>query len=34
MIISGECDQIPEQAFLMCGGIDDVFEKAKQLQAA
>jgi F-type H+/Na+-transporting ATPase subunit beta len=34
MIINGECDNIPEQAFLMCGGIEDVFEKAKQLQAA
>lgn len=34
MIISGECDHLPEQAFLMCGSIEDVFEKAKQLQAA
>lgn len=34
MIIEGKCDDIPEQAFLMCGGIEDVFEKAKQLQAA
>ncbi|MBW7888176.1 MAG: F0F1 ATP synthase subunit beta [Bacteroidetes bacterium] len=34
MICDGECDAIPEQAFLMCGGIEDVFEKAKQLQAA
>lgn len=34
MICDGECDSIPEQAFLMCGGIEDVFEKAKQLQAA
>ncbi len=34
MICNGECDNLPEQAFLMCGGIEDVFEKAKQLQAA
>lgn len=34
MIVDGECDHLPEQAFLMCGGIDEVFEKAKALQAA
>ena len=34
MIVDGECDQLPEQAFLMCGGIEEVFEKAKVLQAA
>ena len=34
MIVDGECDQLPEQAFLMCGGIEEVFEKAKALQAA
>lgn len=34
MIVDGECDDLPEQAFLMCGGIEEVFEKAKQLQAA
>ncbi len=34
MIVDGECDHLPEQAFLMCGGIEEVFEKAKALQAA
>ncbi len=34
MIVDGECDQLPEQAFLMCGGIEEVFEKAKVLLAA
>jgi F-type H+-transporting ATPase subunit beta len=29
MILDGECDAIPEQAFYMAGGIDDVLEKAK-----
>jgi len=29
MIVDGECDQLPEQAFLMCGGIEEVFEKQK-----
>jgi F-type H+/Na+-transporting ATPase subunit beta len=32
MIVSGECDAIPEQAFYMVGGIEEVFEKAKTLQ--
>jgi len=31
MITSGECDNIPEQAFYMVGGIEEVFEKAKTL---
>ena len=31
MICEGECDNIPEQAFYMVGGIDEVFEKAKTL---
>lgn len=31
MILNGELDDIPEQAFMMCGGIEEVFEKAKQL---
>ena len=34
MIINGECDQLPEQAFLMVGTIEEAFERAKQLQAA
>ncbi|MDO9023052.1 F0F1 ATP synthase subunit beta [Zwartia sp.] len=32
MIVDGECDALPEQAFYMVGGIDEVFEKAKKLQ--
>jgi F-type H+-transporting ATPase subunit beta len=31
MILDGECDDIPESCFLMAGGIDDVFEKAKNM---
>jgi len=30
-ILEGKHDDIPEQAFLMCGTIEDVLEKAKQL---
>ena len=30
-ILDGEYDEIPEQAFLMVGGIDEVVEKAKEL---
>ncbi len=32
MIVSGECDHLPEQAFYMVGNIDEAFEKAKKLQ--
>ena len=32
MIVNGECDALPEQAFYMVGAIDEVFEKAKTLQ--
>ncbi|MBI5899911.1 MAG: F0F1 ATP synthase subunit beta [Rhodocyclales bacterium] len=32
MIVDGECDSIPEQAFYMVGAIEEVFEKAKTLQ--
>ena len=31
MIVSGECDSLPEQAFYMVGGIDEAFEKAKKI---
>ncbi len=31
MIVNGECDHIPEQAFYMVGGIEEVMEKAKKL---
>ncbi|MDH3286164.1 MAG: F0F1 ATP synthase subunit beta [Betaproteobacteria bacterium] len=29
MIVNGECDQLPEQAFYMVGPIEEAFEKAK-----
>jgi F-type H+-transporting ATPase subunit beta len=32
MIVAGECDHLPEQAFYMVGTIDEAFEKAKKLQ--
>jgi F-type H+-transporting ATPase subunit beta len=32
MIVDGECDALPEQAFYMVGTIDEVFEKAKKMQ--
>jgi F-type H+-transporting ATPase subunit beta len=32
MIVEGECDSLPEQAFYMVGSIDEAFEKAKKLQ--
>jgi len=31
MIVEGEMDQYPEQAFYMVGGIDEVPEKAKSV---
>lgn len=31
MIVNGECDHLPEQAFYMVGTIDDAFEKAKKI---
>jgi len=33
-ICQGEFDHIPEQAFFMVGGIEEVLEKAKQIEAA
>jgi F-type H+-transporting ATPase subunit beta len=32
MIVDGECDALPEQAFYMVGTIEEAFEKAKTLQ--
>ena len=32
MIVNGECDELPEQAFYMVGTIDEAFEKAKDLK--
>jgi F-type H+/Na+-transporting ATPase subunit beta len=31
MIVAGECDHLPEQAFYMVGSIDEAFEKAKKV---
>jgi F-type H+-transporting ATPase subunit beta len=31
MIVEGECDALPEQAFYMVGGIEEAFEKAKKM---
>ena len=31
MIVDGECDHLPEQAFYMVGTIDEAFEKAKKM---
>jgi F-type H+-transporting ATPase subunit beta len=31
MILGGECDELPEQAFHMVGTIEDVYEKAKTI---
>jgi F-type H+-transporting ATPase subunit beta len=33
-IVAGEYDHIPEQAFYMVGSIDEVLEKAKEMEAA
>jgi len=32
MIVNGECDALPEQAFYMVGRIEEAFDKAKTLQ--
>ncbi len=34
MILEGEVDHLPEQAFMLCGSIEDVFEKAERLRLA
>lgn len=34
MILQGEVDHLPEQAFMLCGSIEDVFEKAERLRLA
>ncbi len=33
-IVTGDLDNIPEQAFLYCGGLDDVHAKAAKIQSA
>jgi F-type H+-transporting ATPase subunit beta len=32
MIVTGECDHLPEQAFYMVGTIEEAFEKAKKIE--
>jgi len=32
--VAGEFDNLPEQAFYMVGGIDDVVEQAKKMAAS
>ena len=32
-IVAGEMDDIPEQAFYMCGPIEEVFENAEKMKA-
>jgi F-type H+-transporting ATPase subunit beta len=34
MIVDGEVDHLPEQAFFMIGGIDEAYRRAKELEAA
>ena len=34
MILEGDVDHLPEQAFMLCGTIDDVFEKSEQMLMA
>jgi F-type H+-transporting ATPase subunit beta len=33
-VLSGELDQLPEQAFYMVGGIEEAVEKAKKLASS
>ena len=33
MIVDGDCDHLPEQAFYMVGTIDDAFAKAQRMAA-
>jgi F-type H+-transporting ATPase subunit beta len=33
MIVDGELDHLPEQAFYMVGGIEEAVEKAKKIAA-
>ncbi|MFH1329419.1 MAG: F0F1 ATP synthase subunit beta [Actinomycetota bacterium] len=34
MVVDGEVDHLPEQAFFMVGGIDEVFARAREIEAA
>jgi len=31
-VLAGECDELPEQAFYMVGGLDEVYEQAEKLK--
>jgi len=33
MLAGGECDKLPEQAFYMCGPIEEAFEKAEAMKS-
>jgi hypothetical protein len=33
MIVLAKCDHLPEQAFYMVGGIEEVFEKRRKARA-
>ena len=33
MIINGECDDLPEDAFMMVGTIEDAYEKAEKIKS-
>jgi F-type H+-transporting ATPase subunit beta len=32
MIVNGECDALPEQAFYMVGAIEEAFTKAEEMK--
>jgi F-type H+-transporting ATPase subunit beta len=34
LLIDGKLDELPEQAFYMVGGLDDIYEKAEKLKAS
>jgi F-type H+-transporting ATPase subunit beta len=34
MIVEGEVDHLPEQAFYMVGGIEDAIKKGEQMNAS
>jgi F-type H+-transporting ATPase subunit beta len=33
MLVNGELDELPEQAFYMCGGIDEAIANAEKMAA-
>ena len=34
LLIDGKLDELPEQAFYMVGGLDDIYEKSEKLKAS